>query len=44
MALDNFLKRFICKDPKEHNYTKIASQKLNIFGGSGNHGIKYDSL
>ena len=34
MALDNFLKRFICKDPKEHNYTKIASQKLNIFGGS----------
>ena len=34
MALDNFLKRFVCKDPKEHNYTKIASQKLNIFGGS----------
>lgn len=34
MALDNFLKRFICKDPKEHNYTRIGSQKLNIFGGS----------
>ena len=34
MALESFLKKFYSKDAKEHNYTKIASQKLNISGGA----------
>jgi len=34
MALESFLKKFYSKDPKDHNYTKIACPKLNISGGS----------
>ena len=32
--MEAFLKKFISKDGKEHNYTKIGDTKLNVFGGS----------
>lgn len=31
--MEAFLKKFISKDGKDHNYTKIGDAKLNVFGG-----------
>jgi len=31
--MDNFMKKFASKDKTLHNFTKIGSEKLSIYGG-----------